>query len=264
MELDWSEQSPQIRTVFRSWQPGDGYDEATLQAAEARLGLRLPTTLRNFYLAWGRRRELLYGGPHLLSPDELVLQSQRLIFVREDGSVDQGEVQIEPEEETNVTIVVKVLSGVGVPFQALGETDPPVVVSFSGTVGWTLPAELSWTQSHVHLSGFLDEVTYQGALIGGAIHGGWAELDAPGPPAHQTAWLEDHWGKAVVSPWMFGAVAPNIIVVDHEWPTLYVRDGQALSWGIISALWRLERLRLLTKSANSFRSRGHTAGELEQ
>ncbi len=48
MEPDWSEQSPHIRTLFRPWQPGDGYDEAEIEAAEARLGVRLPTTLRNF------------------------------------------------------------------------------------------------------------------------------------------------------------------------------------------------------------------------
>jgi hypothetical protein len=40
MKLDWSEQSPHIRTLFHPWQPGDGYDEATLQMAEARLGVR--------------------------------------------------------------------------------------------------------------------------------------------------------------------------------------------------------------------------------
>jgi hypothetical protein len=51
MELDWSAQSPHIRTLFHPWPPGDGYDEATIQVAEARLGLHLPATLRNFYLA---------------------------------------------------------------------------------------------------------------------------------------------------------------------------------------------------------------------
>jgi hypothetical protein len=49
MELDWSEQSPHIRTLYRRWQPGDGYEEAIIAAAEAKLGLRLPAILRNFY-----------------------------------------------------------------------------------------------------------------------------------------------------------------------------------------------------------------------
>ena len=58
MELDWSEQSPHIRTLFRPWQPGEGYDEADIPEAEARLGVRLPPLLRNFYLAWGMRHDL--------------------------------------------------------------------------------------------------------------------------------------------------------------------------------------------------------------
>lgn len=33
MELDWSEQSPHIRSLYRPWQPGDEYGEAILQAA---------------------------------------------------------------------------------------------------------------------------------------------------------------------------------------------------------------------------------------
>ena len=58
MELDWSAQSPHIRSLFHPWQPGDGYEEADIVAAEKRLGVRLPTTLRNFYLAWGKRKDL--------------------------------------------------------------------------------------------------------------------------------------------------------------------------------------------------------------
>ena len=53
MELDWSEQSPHIRTLFRPWQPGDGYDEFKIKAVEARPGVRLPTTLRNILEAVG-------------------------------------------------------------------------------------------------------------------------------------------------------------------------------------------------------------------
>ncbi len=45
MELDWSEQAPHIRTLFRPWQPGDGYDKAAFQTEEAQLAARLPVTL---------------------------------------------------------------------------------------------------------------------------------------------------------------------------------------------------------------------------
>lgn len=117
------------------------------------------------------------------------------------------------------------------PSKALEEADPPVVASFSGPVGWTLPAELSWTQSHTHLSGFLDDLTYLRAFNGGAVHGGWTELDLPeNPSARQVAWLEENWSKATVSPMVFGGAPPNMIINVDPWPILYVRDGQALYW----------------------------------
>lgn len=80
MELDWSEQSPHIRSLFHPWQPGDGYDEAAIVAAEARLGVRLPTTLRNFYLAWGKRKDISLRSHPLLSPDELMFRDNALYF----------------------------------------------------------------------------------------------------------------------------------------------------------------------------------------
>ena len=80
MELDWSEQSPHIRTLFRPWQPGDGYDEATLQAAEARLGVRLPATLRTFYLAWGRREDLAWACYYLLPLEDLLIRTSTLVY----------------------------------------------------------------------------------------------------------------------------------------------------------------------------------------
>jgi hypothetical protein len=80
MELDWSEQSSHIRTLFRPWQPGDGYDEATLQAPEVQLGLRLPATLRTFYLVWGRRRDLTQLIDPLLAPDALQMRTDTLVF----------------------------------------------------------------------------------------------------------------------------------------------------------------------------------------
>lgn len=55
----------------------DGYSEAELEAAEQRLGLRLPTALREAYAMFGRREDLV-GSPEglfpLLRPDQLYAQ----------------------------------------------------------------------------------------------------------------------------------------------------------------------------------------------
>ena len=130
MELDWSEQSPHIRSLYRLWQPGDGYDETEIEAAEARLGFRLPATLRNFYRAWGRRRDLTELVHPLLPPDVLRVQADTLLFWAENQAVCLW----------------------GIPREALEEADPQVLVAEGGP-------ELRWTPSQARLSSFLDALT---------------------------------------------------------------------------------------------------------
>jgi hypothetical protein len=84
---------------------GDGYDETTLTAAEARLGIPLPGALRAAYALFGRRADLTDGQDWLLPPDHLHLDGGVLVFRRENQSVTDW----------------------GVP-AAAGEPDPPVVV----------------------------------------------------------------------------------------------------------------------------------------
>ncbi len=36
---------PHIRTLYHPWQPGNGYEEATLEAVETELGIHLPMIL---------------------------------------------------------------------------------------------------------------------------------------------------------------------------------------------------------------------------
>lgn len=198
--MDWSEQSPHIRSLYRPWQPGDGYDEATLQAAEARLGVRLPATLRSFYLAWGRREDLTQTSYYLLHPENLLIRAGTLMFWVENQAVVYW----------------------GIPREALAEPDPPVVITYSGESGWEVESELYWTPSHAQLSSLLDDLTYFHAF-GGATHRG-VSAEMP-PPAQQIAWLEEAWDKAKVTPMCFG-MSPDI----KECPTLYIREGQALWW----------------------------------
>jgi hypothetical protein len=206
MELDWSEQSPHIRTLFRPWRPGDGYDEATFQAAEARLGLRLPATLRRFYLAWGRRHDLIQMVDPLVPPDALKLFGDVLSFWVENQAV--------------------VLWGIR--RERLEEADPPVVVA------WNEEGGLDWTPSHARLSDFLDDLTYQHALDGGALYLGRSREVVQEPQHLQ--WLEKHWSKARVGPACFHKTpdAP-------WWPTLFIREGQVLFWE--DSWWRVKARR---------------------
>lgn len=205
MELDWSEQSPHIRSLYRPWQPGDGYDEATIQEAEARIGVRLPAPLRTLYRAWGHRSDL----------------TMRQNFLR----------NLETMEVTTDTLIIFVENQAtccwGIPCAALTEADPPVAITDAAeqAIGW----EHDWRPFQAHLSDFLDDMTYLHAFLGGAAHGAWTRRDAPTPalPAHHMAWLEEYWSKATVRPWAFGLM-PNATDTDlGPWATLYVRDGQA-------------------------------------
>ena len=203
MELDWSEQSPHIRSLYRPWQPGDGYEEAEIEAAETRLGFRLPTTLRNFYQAWGKRRDLTKLSDPMLSPDELAIRADTLIFWVENQAVYYW----------------------GVPLEAGEEANPPVAITPSGPKGWDVESQLHWRPSHPHVSSFLDDMIYRNAFsTHGALHGGWTSPNPPALLAQHIAWLEENWSKAsIVSPIVFG-IAPEETI---DLPTFYVRDGQA-------------------------------------
>lgn len=206
MELDWSEQSPHIRSLYRPWQPGDGYDEAEIEAAETRLGLRLPATLRHFYLAWGKRRDITQMYNALLAPDELLVRAGALTVCAENQASWLWAIQREILEQAN----------------------PPVVVGNPN--GWIemIKSGHIWMQSHTHLSAFLDDFTYRHAFSGGAMHGGHTDLFPPSPKADYIAWLEQHWHKATVTPMGFGLCSNR----DAAWQglPLYVRDGQAIHW----------------------------------
>lgn len=118
-------------------QPGDEWKEATIQAAEERLGLRLPNPLRNFYLAWGQRRDMTQLQDSLLDPDELIVRASALIFCVENQAVGYW----------------------GVLCKTLQEDAPPVVTIWSGRSGWEVESEPNWTPGHAHLSLFLDDFT---------------------------------------------------------------------------------------------------------
>ncbi|MFF5536006.1 SMI1/KNR4 family protein [Streptomyces cinerochromogenes] len=71
----------------------DGWTEADLDAAEARLGLRLPTALREAYLLFGRRQDLTSNHDALLGPAQLHVDraGEALVFRHENqGAASWG------------------------------------------------------------------------------------------------------------------------------------------------------------------------------
>jgi hypothetical protein len=229
-ELDWSEQSPHIRSLFEPWQPGDGYDEEALLAAEARLlpgGARLPATLRSFYRAWGRRSDLTQMNEHLLAPEQWVVHSGALIFCLENQACAYW----------------------AVPLVSLAAADPPVLVADAGTEPslWEVEVELDWRPSHPRVSAFLDGLAYLHAFgPGGAVHGAWSERLRL--PPERVGWLERDWGKVTwINPQLGGGEPP----AGAE--TLYVRDGLAVE------VWT-SRVTAVAKSAEALDQVAHGLG----
>jgi hypothetical protein len=61
--------------------PADGYSDDDLDAAEARLGVRLPAAVREAYAAFGRRGDLTSANGTLLEPSRLDYDAARQLLV---------------------------------------------------------------------------------------------------------------------------------------------------------------------------------------
>jgi hypothetical protein len=94
-----------------------GWAEADLQAAEQRLGVRLPPAICEAYGLFGRRRDLTSVQDRLLGPEELEVDAT-------------GDVLVYRVENQAVAVW-------GVPLAALEQPDPPVVAARNfEDVGW--------------------------------------------------------------------------------------------------------------------------------
>ncbi len=204
MELDWSEQSLHIRTLYRPWQPGDGYEEHVISASEEQLGVRLPAPLRIFYQAWGQRKDMTRTNQALLGPTELILRPDALIFCMENQGVYCW----------------------AIPHEYLADADPPVVrtqeLEASQEWSWSeIDAPAHWMPSHPHLSDFLDTLMYHQAFCGGAPQCGSGHCQLQ--ESHE-AWLEQHCHRIMVRTMALGAGDDGD---DPDIP-LYRRDGLLL------------------------------------
>ncbi|TWF71527.1 SMI1/KNR4 family protein [Kitasatospora viridis] len=86
--------------------PGDGFDPAELDAAERRLGLRLPDPLREAYLRFGRRTDLTSNHDELLGPDELYVTDGALVYRAENqGAASWGIALAELDRDDPGTVI---------------------------------------------------------------------------------------------------------------------------------------------------------------
>lgn len=100
-----------LKTFFNGWfgplGPADGHDEPSIRAAEQRLNVRLPPSLREWYALAGKRANVWSRQDHFLSPEELRIEDKRLVIYVENQSVVNW----------------------AIPLEDISHDDPPVFVS---------------------------------------------------------------------------------------------------------------------------------------
>lgn len=122
-----------LQSLIAVWYPpvesDAGYSEDEVQAAEARLGMRLPAALREWYLAFGKRREVWSRQDMFLSLGDLDIDEGQLVFYAENQGVTRW----------------------GIPVSELTVEDPPVMVDTDHAGG-------EWLQQSASVSGFALEM----------------------------------------------------------------------------------------------------------
>jgi len=103
-----------IRAFARDWSQRpltgtDGYAPADLDAAQARLGLSLPTALREAHQLLGRRKDLTDNQDTLLAPQDLYLDEDRgvLVFRVENQSCAYWGIRVTDLDQEDPPVVVR-------------------------------------------------------------------------------------------------------------------------------------------------------------
>ncbi|MGW9448791.1 SMI1/KNR4 family protein [Streptomyces sp. NPDC055632] len=88
---------------------GDGWTEADLDAAEVRLGLQLPTALREAYVLFGRRRDLTSNHDVLLGPAELYVDDAKeaLVFRHENQGAASWGILLDSLQDDDPAVSVR-------------------------------------------------------------------------------------------------------------------------------------------------------------
>ena len=152
-EAFWSDYRRLVARLMPPLAPGDGVPEAEIAAAEDRLGLRLPTLLREFYALAGKREDINHSFEHLVPVEELETKGRMLVFYEENQDVtfwavksddtaadpavfrafNEENLDWEPDSEhlSEFLVAMLALQGVngGMAYHGIGDADPELVLS---------------------------------------------------------------------------------------------------------------------------------------
>jgi hypothetical protein len=150
-----------VTTLVHSLMPEDGEPETNISAVEARLGLRLPAVLREYYLLAGRFDRFNRAHNELRRPGDWTVEGGKLVFL----------------EENQCVVFWGVEAG------ALPEDDPPV---YQAENVRGRPAK--WFLEHERCSEFLIVMLHLQAVWGGYDFLGGSEVKQEAMKRFLTRW----------------------------------------------------------------------------
>jgi hypothetical protein len=148
-------------TLVRPLTPEDGESEASISVAEARLALRLPAVLREYYLLAGRFDRFNRAHNELRRPDEWSVDGDKLVFLDENQYVVSW----------------------GVDAGTSPDDDPPIYQAEN-----VQGRQTEWFVEHEPCSEFLIVMLHLQAAWGGYEFLGWSEIESESLTKFLTGW----------------------------------------------------------------------------
>lgn len=167
--------------LTRPLTPADRVPEEVVAANERRLGVRLPVTLRAFYLAAGGMRQLNEPYNRLLSPEQWRIDRRVLVFLTENQGVVKWGVAATKSRRVDPRVYYTTADGRG------GHSD--------------------WAREELNCSDFLPLMLCWQAAHGGMPHTGWA----PAGPADGEA-VAARWGPGRRTRDLWASYRPGQVV----------------------------------------------------
>ncbi|WP_328460382.1 hypothetical protein OHA21_29675 [Actinoplanes sp. NBC_00393] len=198
-----------IRDFTTAWRiplgPDDGLPAAEIEAAEDRLGVRIPGALRQAYLLFGRRTDLTSQYGTLFAPGELMFdaENQMLVFRADHQGVAHYGVPAGPDDDPPVLILLDMA-------EKAPEKWEPFVDRLSSGLIEMIFVELAESDDRAD-GRELDSASERDQLVEGLT-----------PAAVPQYRIGDDYGQ-----WYAGA---DVIVriVDDAWVSVLARTGDAL------------------------------------
>lgn len=95
------------KLLGRSLTNKDGFDSDTIDKAEVKLGQKIPTVLKEFYLAVGKLNLFMSSFQRFLQPEDLFFEDGKLVFLEENQAVYYWGTSFENKEDNPLVFQIQ-------------------------------------------------------------------------------------------------------------------------------------------------------------